>query len=310
MSDKRIVFFSIFLFIWIDAMAAPVSVPVGTVVAAQGKVYAQNKAGVKRLLQRRSEFYLHEIIMTQDKDSNAQLRLKDDTIITLKPNTKYAVNEFNLDAKNPKNNRYVANLVEGALISLSGQGKNNKAQDNHLLKTPVITIAIRGTAFEAFYKQINATAISGGKVMDGQIGVWANKGISKEMLVDARSINNAFIAKQVGSGNINLSVVTTIQLVNSVAGAGLGKEVVGFVGDTKKENTPVSSPQPSGQTGSIQQAEQKVVATPPPAIEPEEEFIELDIGDPPFQPPPANEPEVELVVDLGEPAFFDPGEPP
>jgi len=63
MSDKRIVFFSIFLFIWIDAMAAPVSVPVGTVVAAQGKVYAQNKAGVKRLLQRRSEFYLHEIII-------------------------------------------------------------------------------------------------------------------------------------------------------------------------------------------------------------------------------------------------------
>ena len=107
---KKIVFLvaTVFLFISIKTIAAN---SIGTVIAAQGQVYAIDEAGVKRLLQRRSEFYLQEVITTQE-NSMAQLKLKDDTIISLKPSTKYSVSEFNLDAKNPKNNRYVGRLLK------------------------------------------------------------------------------------------------------------------------------------------------------------------------------------------------------
>ena len=81
-------------------------------------------------------------------NSQAQLKLKDETIISLKPNTKYSVSVFKLDKKKPQNNRYVGKLIEGVLISISGQGKNS-THDNHILKTPIVTIAVRGTLYES-----------------------------------------------------------------------------------------------------------------------------------------------------------------
>lgn len=122
---------------------------IGIIIATKGTVYAVNKDG-QRLLQRGSSIFLGDMITTQN-DSAAQLRLNDDTIVSVKPGTKYSVSTFNLDVKEPKNNKYVGNLVEGVLVSLSGQGKNS-THNNHALKTPVVTIAIRGTLFESGFK--------------------------------------------------------------------------------------------------------------------------------------------------------------
>lgn len=183
----------IFSFICVEVMAADA---VGTVIAAQGQVYAVNSSGTKRLLERRSEFYLQEVIATEG-NSTAQLKLKDDTIISLKPSTKYSVSDFNLDAKDPKNNRYVGKLVEGVLISLSGQGKNS-THDNHQLKTPVVTIAIRGTLYETGFKTkkyshkaqgiANTTlGIGWASVEDGAVAV---RGGGKEFDINAKDLSN------------------------------------------------------------------------------------------------------------------------
>jgi len=138
----------ILFFVGVNAIAAEA---VGTIIASRGKVYvAGNNGAVKRSLHRKSKIYLKEMVVT-NKDSAVQLRLRDDTIISLRPNTKYAVNEFVFDKKEPENNRYLGELIEGVLVSLSGQGKNSE-YDNHLLKTPVVTIAIRGTFYEAGIK--------------------------------------------------------------------------------------------------------------------------------------------------------------
>lgn len=138
---------TLFFFIWLEAAAVD---SVGTVIAVRGTVYAENKVGVKRSLQRRSKFYLYETIKTQE-NSQAQLKLKDDTLISLKPHTGYFVSVFKVDKKNAKNNRYIGNLVEGVLISMSGQGENS-SHAHHVLKTPVVTIAVRGTLFECGFK--------------------------------------------------------------------------------------------------------------------------------------------------------------
>lgn len=204
---KKIVFLAtaIFSFISIEIMAAD---SIGTVIAAQGKVYATNEEGVKRLLQRRSEFYLQEFITTQE-NSMAQLKLKDDTIISLKPSTKYSVSEFNLDAKNPKNNRYVGKLVEGVLISFSGQGENS-THNNHVLKTPLISIAIRGTLYESGFKiknyktnrVVNKTlGIGWVSVEDGAVDIVSGGGVRWCDLVSKEADNNANFA--ISSGKLD-----------------------------------------------------------------------------------------------------------
>lgn len=132
------------LFFWSVAVCAADigSNVIGIVIAANGKAYAENTNGEKRFLQRRSDIYLHDQITTQD-NSNIQLKLKDDTVLSIKPNTKYSIQEFKLDKNDPKNSAYVGKLVTGALLSVSG------GIQQHSLKTPVTTLAIRGTLFES-----------------------------------------------------------------------------------------------------------------------------------------------------------------
>lgn len=144
---KRIGLF-IFSFFLLVASAVAEHGPVGDVIAVRGKVFATNVTGaVKRTLKRHSEFYVGEIIVTKD-NSAAQLNLIDGTIISLRPNTKYAVNEFILDKNNPSKNRYVGKLMEGVLISMSGQGQNS-TNKNHYLRTPAVTAAIKGAFYSA-----------------------------------------------------------------------------------------------------------------------------------------------------------------
>jgi len=203
---KKITFLltTIFLFACATVIAAD---SVGTVIAIQGQVYAANEAGgARRSLQRHSEIYLQEFITTQES-SMAQLKLKDDTIISLKPNTKYSVSAFNLDAKNPKNNRYVGNLVEGVLISFSGQGENS-THNNHVLQTPVESIAIRGTLYESGFKIKNYNAnktvyktlgIGWVNVESGAVDVVSGGGIRRCDLVSKEADNNASFTTSSGT---------------------------------------------------------------------------------------------------------------
>jgi hypothetical protein len=117
--------------------------PIGTVLASRGNVKVEAEGKHARSLSRGSSIFLKETIVTKDK-SRVQIRLQDGTIITLQPDTRYQVEELNLDSKNNKNSRYVGRLVEGTLVNLSGSG----TRSNHIVKTNVVTIAARGTYFQ------------------------------------------------------------------------------------------------------------------------------------------------------------------
>ena len=140
---KKVILFMLLSVISAVGFAAS-SGPVGAVIITKGNVFVLSGTS-KRQLQRKSEIYLNELITT-DIGGYAQLRLNDGTILSLNPDTKYAVDEFNLDKNNPKNNRYVGRLIQGALVSLSSQGKDT-THSNHIVKTPIVTISIRGTLF-------------------------------------------------------------------------------------------------------------------------------------------------------------------
>lgn len=122
--------------------AAIFAAPIGTVISSYGKVYAQNQAGNRITLKRNSPVFLNDLIVTEE-GGQVQVRFNDDSYIFLKQLSQYKVSEFKFNKENPRDNRYTGNIVKGALISLSGQGKPNNYQYN----TPLAIIGVRGTGF-------------------------------------------------------------------------------------------------------------------------------------------------------------------
>jgi hypothetical protein len=113
---------------------------IGVAISVQGQVVAVNKENQKRVLQRGSNLYLHDKVVTQQA-SKVQLKLRDDSLIVVQPLSEFYVSEFSFDKGSPRNNKYVGNIVKGALINISGQGKN------YQLQSPLTTIAVHGTRF-------------------------------------------------------------------------------------------------------------------------------------------------------------------
>ena len=182
------------LFIWHKALAVD---PVGTVIAVRGQVYAIAKSGEKRELQRKNVFYLHEIIETKDA-STVQLRLKDNTFLSLRSNTKYTVDEFKFDATNPKESSYVGKLTEGVLISLSSTGQD-ATFNNHQLKTPIASISIRGTLYEA---GIGHKKYKSGEII-GTGWVYAHSGKVSVTSSDQNKISRVGACGMLDGGNSN-----------------------------------------------------------------------------------------------------------
>jgi len=113
---------------------------IGVVISMQGQVTALSDAHISRALQRKSAVYLKDRIVTQAQ-SKAQLKLKDDSIIIIQPSSEFYVSEFVFKENSPKQNKYVGNIIKGALINISGRGET----ENYELDCPLTTIAFRGT---------------------------------------------------------------------------------------------------------------------------------------------------------------------
>lgn len=114
--------------------------PIGTVIAVEGTVYAIDKSNNRRALNRRSKIYLHDTLDTQT-NGKAQIKLNDDSLISLQPSSKFAIDEFVFNKQKPQDNRYLGNIIKGSLISISGQGK----KENYKLQSPLAGIVLRGT---------------------------------------------------------------------------------------------------------------------------------------------------------------------
>jgi hypothetical protein len=114
--------------------------PIGITISVEGQTAAINQAKQQRTLQRGGAIFLNDHVVTQ-KNSKAQLRLNDDSVIVVQPESEYYVSEFSFNKAAPRSNKYVGNVVKGALINISGQGETK----NYQLNSPLTTIAFRGT---------------------------------------------------------------------------------------------------------------------------------------------------------------------
>ncbi|MFT4583144.1 MAG: hypothetical protein ACI915_003148 [Gammaproteobacteria bacterium] len=116
----------------------------GEVVLARGIATSQAVGSRTRILGIGSPLFVGDVISTGPR-SIALLRLGDGSRLTLRPQTKFQVEEFNIEEGDE---RAVYRLFQGGLRAVTGfLSKRNKNAVR--LRTSVATIGIRGTEFDA-----------------------------------------------------------------------------------------------------------------------------------------------------------------
>lgn len=131
---------------------------VGKVKMVLGKVMLISAQGEKKRLRRGSTVNVGDTIIT-NKRGQAQLTMSDGTKISIRPASKFLIEEFVATGK-PENQKTYYNLISGGFRSVTGSiGKKNKA--SFRLTTPVATMGIRGTDFTGRYCNNNCPAANG-----------------------------------------------------------------------------------------------------------------------------------------------------
>lgn len=118
--------------------------------------------------------------------SNAQFRLTDESIIALRPQTEFKLEDYQFQGKEDGSERGIFGLIKGGFRTVTGLiGRVNRA--NYRVTTPTATVGIRGTHFNLVMCQgecLNADtkpANEGlyGGVIDGRIAVENETGESQ-----------------------------------------------------------------------------------------------------------------------------------
>ena len=130
-----------------SALAAPEPEPAGQVIVASGTVQAVMASGEVRELRRRSSFFAGDTIRTAPA-SQVQLRFADGALLSLRPDSELRVDDYRFTNQGGAGDRSVSTLLKGGLRTITGViGKQDPQA--YEVKTPVATIGVRGTHYEA-----------------------------------------------------------------------------------------------------------------------------------------------------------------
>ena len=128
-----------------EAKARPA--PSGRIAFAKGNVIASAASGRARALKTGYPLFNGERVVTST-NSYAVLVFRDESRVTVLPNTEFVVERFEYMAQAPAEGRSFFRLVRGGLRAVTGAiGKARRSR--YRLNTPVATIGIRGTAYDA-----------------------------------------------------------------------------------------------------------------------------------------------------------------
>lgn len=129
--------------VFLGAMSAAAGANVGAVKVASGVVTAQTPGGPARLLSPGAQLQEGDVLSTASR-SFAVLEMGDGSRMTVRPRTVLALEEYKFKDRESA----VLRLFRGGLRAITGfiSKRNN---DAFKIRTPVATIGIRGTAFEA-----------------------------------------------------------------------------------------------------------------------------------------------------------------
>lgn len=146
------------LFAALPALAAETA---GVILAFTGKVEVER--GAKAIpATRLAELYSGDTIAVAE--GQAQLRFVDGTLLTLYPNTRFAVDEYRYGKGN--GDRAQFSLVNGLMHTLTGQIDKK----NYLLKTRLANLGVRGTEYSARLDDVLHVSVNTGRVAIANAG--------------------------------------------------------------------------------------------------------------------------------------------
>lgn len=122
------------------------SLVVARVLSQQGSLTAISSAGISRKLSEGGPVYSGDTLQT-DKDSHSILVFRDDTRLTIQPDTVFKVESFPSPASEDQDGKIILDLVTGGLRTLTGDiAKINP--DNFVLKTPAASVSGNNAGFD------------------------------------------------------------------------------------------------------------------------------------------------------------------
>ncbi len=154
----------------------------GHVVAVQGTVVATNQLqDTKRVLFRGAALFTADVLTT-GPDGKIQLKFTDEGLVNLLPNTVYRISSYSFSDEKQD---IAVDLFEGGFRAMTGNiGKQNPG--GYQVTTPVATIGIRGTIFDAFFQdgELNVGTVFGTVIVHNAAG---SVELSSGMYVSAMS---------------------------------------------------------------------------------------------------------------------------
>ena len=119
---------------------------VGRVAFVKGRLYAVGGANERRRLVTGGPIHEGDILETEN-NSIAVLAFQDEGRITLQADSRFQIEQYRYDAKQPERSNALMRLVRGGLRAVTGLVGRNRPE-SYQMRTPVATIGIRGTGFD------------------------------------------------------------------------------------------------------------------------------------------------------------------
>jgi FecR protein len=135
---------------------------IGTAVAIKNQVTAADEQKVKHRLMTQDPVRELETLEAT-RDSEGQFSLADNTKLALGPNARIVLDKFVYDPDKTAG-RISLNFVKGAFRFITGDSN----RDAYTIKTPVVSLGVRGTVFDGYVADSGAMAIL---LHDGAINV-------------------------------------------------------------------------------------------------------------------------------------------
>ncbi len=119
----------------------------GQVVWVKGVMKASYPDQAPRNLARGSAIFEKDTIIT-DEASTGEIAFTDNTLVSLRPNSTFVIEQYHFEEKRPAAGQYFMNLLKGGFRTITGFIAKARP-DNYQVKTPVATIGVRGTTYHA-----------------------------------------------------------------------------------------------------------------------------------------------------------------
>lgn len=149
------------------AVGAQAAETIGRVLVAVGEVSAL-RGGREIRLQTTSPIEAGDRVRT-GAASNAQIRLTDESIVALRPETEFVFTEYRYAGKDDGSERAFFRLLKGGLRTITGLvGRRN--HQNYGIETATATIGIRGTHYVLMLCEQNCLNADGSRAPDGLYG--------------------------------------------------------------------------------------------------------------------------------------------